>query len=591
MPLTLFKRLVSAADTSSGHLPAIESPDTVPTSNNSASLETTLASVRETVDLIEADLAAMIGDVHRAADAVGEGIKSSAEALISICLRSQAFEMQAQAAASSSAQLSASIEEFTACAGEIARQVREADSLTDEANHAANGAGQSIERLKTSSADIDSVVNLIASIAKQTNLLALNATIESARAGEAGRGFAVVASEVKALSRETQNATEEIARRIQAIQHDAAESIAAVGRIAAVMKAIRPVFKTVMSALEQQNQVAKQLGESSAESAQFASTIAAGAAEIDAATEEATIRNMDVAQSGQQAAKLAEKLRTRFVIFLRQTIVGDRRRHDRLPCELPVTMHTYRGEAAAKTVDLSEGGMLLHVKDRDAIGVGATLPMTIRDIGEIRATIVNRSPLGLHVRFDHFVANAETALHALLKDIRDENREFIEAATSAATKISAALDEMVARRVLSEADLFDNCYVPIEGTDPVQYRTRFLDAFDDVLPSIQEALLASDRRIAFCAAVDRSGYLPVHNRIYSLPQRPGDVTWNTANCRNRRIFDDRAGLAAARNVRPYLIQSYPRDMGNGVVVMMREIDVPIRVLGKHWGALRTAYKL
>jgi methyl-accepting chemotaxis protein len=97
--------------------------------------------------------------------------------------------------------------------------------------------------------------------------------------------------------------------------------------------------------------------------------------------------------------------------------------------------------------------------------------------------------------------------------------------------------------------------------------------------------------MVFCAAVDRNGYLPVHNRIYSQPQKPGDVAWNTTNCRNRRIFDDRAGFAAARNVRPYLIQSYPRDMGNGNVIMMREIDAPIHVFGEHWGGLRTAYKM
>ena len=95
----------------------------------------------------------------------------------------------------------------------------------------------------------------------------------------------------------------------------------------------------------------------------------------------------------------------------------------------------------------------------------------------------------------------------------------------------------------------------------------------------------------FCAAVDRNAYLSVHNKVYSQPQRPGDVTWNTAHCRNRRIFDDRAGLSAARNVRPYLIQNYPRDMGGGVIVVMREIDVPIRVFGKHWGGFRTAYKI
>jgi methyl-accepting chemotaxis protein len=69
------------------------------------------------------------------------------------------------------------------------------------------------------------------------------------------------------------------------------------------------------------------------------------------------------------------------------------------------------------------------------------------------------------------------------------------------------------------------------------------------------------------------------------------VNWNVAHSRNRRIFDDRAGLCAARNARPYVIQAYPRDMGDGVIVWMKEVDAPIRVMGKHWGGFRTAYKL
>jgi methyl-accepting chemotaxis protein len=97
--------------------------------------------------------------------------------------------------------------------------------------------------------------------------------------------------------------------------------------------------------------------------------------------------------------------------------------------------------------------------------------------------------------------------------------------------------------------------------------------------------------MVFCVAIDRNGYLPVHNKTYSHPQRAGDVAWNTAHSRNRRIFNDTAGLAAGRNQRTYLIQSYARDMGNGITVMMREIDVPIRVQGRHWGGFRTAYKL
>ncbi len=99
---------------------------------------------------------------------------------------------------------------------------------------------------------------------------------------------------------------------------------------------------------------------------------------------------------------------------------------------------------------------------------------------------------------------------------------------------------------MSVADLFDEAYAPIEGSNPQQFRTKYLDFVERVLPAIQEPFLSRDPRMVFCATVDRNGYLPVHNKIYSQPQRPGDVAWNTANCRNRRIFNDRAGLAAAQ---------------------------------------------
>ena len=158
----------------------------------------------------------------------------------------------------------------------------------------------------------------------------------------------------------------------------------------------------------------------------------------------------------------------------------------------------------------------------------------------------------------------------------------------ALTKI---FEDAVRSGAISIDDMFDENYVEIAGTNPVQYRTRVLDWADRALPPFQEAFLTKDPRMAFCAMIDRNGYLPVHNKIYSHPQRPGDVAWNTANSRNRRIFNDPAGLAAGRNQRAYLIQSYARDMGNGQTIMMREIDVPIRVNGRHWGGFRTAYKL
>jgi methyl-accepting chemotaxis protein len=178
-----------------------------------------------------------------------------------------------------------------------------------------------------------------------------------------------------------------------------------------------------------------------------------------------------------------------------------------------------------------------------------------------------------------------------LWSIHDENTEFVTRAIDAGATLTKIFENAIASRAISIDDMFDTNYVEIPGSNPVQHRTRILDWADRALPEFQEAFLAKDPRMVFCAMIDRNGYLPVHNRIYSHPQRPGDISWNTANSRNRRIFNDKAGLAAGQNTRSYLIQSYARDMGNGKTIMMREIDVPIRVQGRHWGGFRTAYKL
>ena len=102
------------------------------------------------------------------------------------------------------------------------------------------------------------------------------------------------------------------------------------------------------------------------------------------------------------------------------------------------------------------------------------------------------------------------------------------------------------------------------------------------------AVLASHSKIVFCIAVDRNGYVATHNKTYCHPQR-GDLAWDTANSRYRRIFNDRTGLASARNRRPFLLQTYRRDMGGGQFVVMKEAAVPISVNGQHWGGLRLAF--
>jgi methyl-accepting chemotaxis protein len=160
----------------------------------------------------------------------------------------------------------------------------------------------------------------------------------------------------------------------------------------------------------------------------------------------------------------------------------------------------------------------------------------------------------------------------------------------AAAEISRQFEGAIDERATTIEDLFDENYRPIPGTDPQQFDSRMVVTADRVLPPILEGALEFNPKVVFCVLVDRNGYLPTHNAKFSKPQG-ADPVWNNANCRNRRMFNDRVGLAAGQNTKPFLVQTYPRDMGGGRTVMMLDISSPINVKGRHWGGLRIAYTL
>ena len=210
-------------------------------------------SAREILELLELELGAMIRQLERAAISVAGGAEATAATLSTIRQRTDALTGRTSAAQSTATTFSQAADKFTHSAEGIGSQVRDASKLADQASAAAREASANVDRLRESSAAIGNVVNLIAQIARQTTLLALNSTIEAARAGAAGRGFAVVATEVKALAVQTQHATEEISKKIEALQKDAAGSVDAVHRIALAIEAIRPVFENVNGAVAEQN--------------------------------------------------------------------------------------------------------------------------------------------------------------------------------------------------------------------------------------------------------------------------------------------------------------------------------------------------
>jgi len=87
-----------------------------------------------------------------------------------------------------------------------------------------------IENLNSASKQIGEIVNTITNIAHQTNLLALNAAIEAARAGEHGQGFTVVAEEVRKLAEESEEAAEDIGKKIKGMLEKTGNAVQTIGK-------------------------------------------------------------------------------------------------------------------------------------------------------------------------------------------------------------------------------------------------------------------------------------------------------------------------------------------------------------------------
>ena len=158
-------------------------------------------------------------------------------------------------------------EEMGASIKEIAKNATEAAKIATSAVKVAEDTTTTVSKLGDSSSEIGQVIKVITSIAQQTNLLALNATIEAARAGEAGKGFAVVANEVKELAKETAKATEDISRKIEAIQTDTKAAVDAIASISGVINQINDISSTIATAVEEQNATTNEMSRNVSEAA------------------------------------------------------------------------------------------------------------------------------------------------------------------------------------------------------------------------------------------------------------------------------------------------------------------------------------
>jgi hypothetical protein len=484
--------------------------------------------------------------------------------------------------------VAAATEQLSASTQEIGQRVQRSSVVAETAVKEAGDANATMTKLAEASRKIEDVVRLINQVAGQTRLLALNATIEAARAGDAGRGFAVVASEVKSLADQTAKSTDEIKSQVTAIQSATRAAVEALGRVSGTISEISGIAQEITGAVDQQSAATAEISRNAQLAANSSTRVAEELRKVTGSAQETNDLAGRVRDNSKRSSGLMVDLQRRLTVVLKSSGSGDRP-VQRYSVEIKATLNATGRNHDGHIGDISEKGIFFLTND-DSIRTAVAARLSVPGVGDLPVRVVSRGEKGVHLSFERLPHALQTAVQALLRRLHEAERPFIEKVVSTARSISSAFEQAVASRDLTLDDLFDESYVPIPGTNPQQYRTRFLDLTDRLLPAFQEPMLNLDPRIAFCATVDRNGYLPTHNRKYSQPQG-NDPVWNTANARNRRIFDDPAGLADARNTTEFLLQTYPRDMGGGKIIRMKSISAPIWVRNRHWGGLRFAMSI
>ncbi|KIL98453.1 Methyl-accepting chemotaxis protein [Paramagnetospirillum magnetotacticum MS-1] len=437
------------------------------------------------------------------------------------------------------------------------------EAVVDASGHMQKTAGEMASISETVKLQSEAVSNAAAQASDNVNSVAAGAEELSASIKEIGRRVSHSSSMARTAARESEEATD--------IVRGLAEATQRIGEVVDLINSI--AAQTNLLALNATIEAAR-AGEAGKGFAVVAGEVKTLATQTARATEEIASQ-ISVVQSRTNAAVGA-------IAHINGTITEI----DAISAEI------------AQAVDQQDSATQEIARNVQQAAVGAlTVTDSIQSVsaatsssGQIAADVLD-SARQLSAKADSLHAEVDSFLAAIKDEeqmTHNDDLAFAEFVKTGAADLSRRLESAVERGEISLEKLFDETYQPIPGTSPQQVSAPFADLTDRLFPEVQEKALVQFPKAVFCVGVDRNGYLPTHNTKFSQPQG-SDPVWNDANCRNRRMFTDPTGLAAARNTsKPSLVQTYRRQMGDKSVLMI-DVSSPIMVKGRHWGALRLGY--
>lgn len=194
-----------------------------------------------------------------------------------------------------------------------------------------------------------------------------------------------------------------------------------------------------------------------------------------------------------------------------------------------------------------------------------------------------------HGRMEELELTASDMFDKLVKaGLSPQDSAMVDRAIEHCRNLSRIAEEAIARGELTMAQLFDQDYRPVPGTNPQLYRTSLSDWADRNWRPVIDAVVAEGGPIKMCSPADMRGFLPTHVSAHSR-QPTGDIAHDTKYCRNGRIILEGVDLVSKASSDPYTMAVYRQEGDGRNYIVVRNVYVPLFVNGRRWGDSELAY--